>query len=129
MGFSALERAGAYMSQERPIVSSFVFGSAEAVPVGGLEPAGPVAPNRKPPMTQRRSNGAPDDLGQRGPAGGPFGQAGASQSRSSIFSGFGGQTDFIVGAMHAPGGRAFIALPSWAPSPTPRRSCPPSVSR
>lgn len=29
--------------------------------------------------------------------------------------GFGGQTDFIVGAMHSPGGHSFIALRSWHP--------------
>ena len=32
-----------------------------------------------------------------------------------VYSGFGGQTDFIVGAMHSPGGRAIIALRSWHP--------------
>jgi acyl-CoA hydrolase len=32
-----------------------------------------------------------------------------------IYSGFGGQTDFVVGAPHSPGGRAIIALPSWHP--------------
>ena len=32
-----------------------------------------------------------------------------------IFSGFGGQADFVVGALHSPGGRAVIALPSWHP--------------
>jgi Acetyl-CoA hydrolase/transferase C-terminal domain len=32
-----------------------------------------------------------------------------------IYSGFGGQTDSVVGALHSPGGRAIIALPSWHP--------------
>jgi acyl-CoA hydrolase len=32
-----------------------------------------------------------------------------------VHSGFGGQTDFVVGALHSPGGRAIIALPSWHP--------------
>jgi acyl-CoA hydrolase len=32
-----------------------------------------------------------------------------------IYSGFGGQPDFVVGALHSPGGRAIIALPSWHP--------------
>lgn len=44
-----------------------------------------------------------------------FGQANASRIGDRIYSGFGGQTDFIVGAMHAPGGQAFIALRSWHP--------------
>lgn len=44
-----------------------------------------------------------------------FGQANASRINARIFSGFGGQTDFIVGALHCPGGQAFIALRSWHP--------------
>ena len=44
-----------------------------------------------------------------------FGQANASRVHSRIYSGFGGQTDFIVGAMHSPGGQALIALRSWHP--------------
>jgi acyl-CoA hydrolase len=42
-----------------------------------------------------------------------FAQVNASRIRGRIHSGFGGQTDFIVGALHAPGGRALIALKSW----------------
>ena len=42
-----------------------------------------------------------------------FDQANASRMKGRIYSGFGGSTDFIVGAMHARGGQAFIALPSW----------------
>ena len=44
-----------------------------------------------------------------------FGQANASRINARIFSGFGGQTDFIVGAIHCPGGQSFIALRSWHP--------------
>jgi acyl-CoA hydrolase len=40
-------------------------------------------------------------------------QANASRIGGRIYSGFGGSTDFIVGAMHSPGGGAYIALPSW----------------
>lgn len=42
-----------------------------------------------------------------------FDQANASRMKGKIYSGFGGSTDFIVGAMHSRGGQAFIALPSW----------------
>ncbi|HEX4291257.1 MAG TPA: acetyl-CoA hydrolase/transferase C-terminal domain-containing protein, partial [Trebonia sp.] len=42
-------------------------------------------------------------------------QADAMQVGSRVHSGFGGQTDFVVGALHAPGGQAIIALPSWHP--------------
>ncbi|MBB4965520.1 acetyl-CoA hydrolase/transferase C-terminal domain-containing protein [Saccharothrix violaceirubra] len=41
-----------------------------------------------------------------------FAQADASRVRGRIYSGFGGQTDFVVGAPHSPGGHAVIALPS-----------------
>jgi acyl-CoA hydrolase len=44
-----------------------------------------------------------------------FGQANASRINARIHSGYGGQTDFIVGAMHSPGGQAFIGLRSWHP--------------
>jgi len=44
-----------------------------------------------------------------------FAQANASRVRGVIYSGFGGQTDFVVGALHAADGRAIIALPSWHP--------------
>ncbi len=44
-----------------------------------------------------------------------LGQANASRINRRIYSGFGGQTDFIVGALHSPGGQAFMALRSWHP--------------
>lgn len=40
-------------------------------------------------------------------------QANASYVRGRIHSGFGGQSDFVVGALHASRGQAIIALPSW----------------
>jgi acyl-CoA hydrolase len=44
-----------------------------------------------------------------------FGQANASRINARIHSGFGGQTDFIVGALHSAGGQALVALRSWHP--------------
>lgn len=44
-----------------------------------------------------------------------FAQVNASRVRGRPYSGFGGQTDFIVGALHAAGGQAIIALRSWHP--------------
>jgi acyl-CoA hydrolase len=44
-----------------------------------------------------------------------FAQANATWVRGGIHSGFGGQPDFTVGALHSPGGQAIIALPSWHP--------------
>jgi acyl-CoA hydrolase len=43
------------------------------------------------------------------------GQSNASRVKGHIYSGFGGSTDFIVGALHSSGGRSFMALPSWHP--------------
>ncbi|NLT54708.1 MAG: acetyl-CoA hydrolase [Actinomycetales bacterium] len=44
-----------------------------------------------------------------------FAQHNASRIKARIFSGFGGQTDFYVGALHSPGGQAIMALRSWHP--------------
>src|SRR4051794_16295530 len=44
-----------------------------------------------------------------------YAEANASYVRGRIFSGFGGQSDFVVGALHADAGAAIIALPSWHP--------------
>jgi acyl-CoA hydrolase len=40
-------------------------------------------------------------------------QAGASHIGARVYSGFGGQPDFVEGALHSPGGHAVIALRSW----------------
>ena len=42
-----------------------------------------------------------------------FAQANASYVAGRIYSGFGGQPDFVVGALHSAGGHAVIALPGW----------------
>jgi len=44
-----------------------------------------------------------------------FAQANASRIGRRIYSGTGGQTDFVVGAMHSAGGQALVALRSWHP--------------
>ena len=42
-----------------------------------------------------------------------FAQANASFICDSIYSGFGGQPDFVTGALHSAGGHAVVALHSW----------------
>lgn len=42
-----------------------------------------------------------------------YDQANASFVKGQPYSGFGGSTDFIVGALHSKGGASFMALPSW----------------
>jgi len=44
-----------------------------------------------------------------------YGQVNASRIHGRIHSGFGGQSDFVVGALHSTGGQAIIALRSWHP--------------
>ncbi|GGO77075.1 acetyl-CoA hydrolase/transferase family protein [Nocardioides deserti] len=110
----ALERAGA-LDTSVPITSSFLFGSEELIDwVDGNERVvmartettnDPGVIARNPAMTSVNT-ALQVDL---------FGQANASRIKARIHSGFGGQTDFIVGALHSPGGQAVIALRSWHP--------------
>jgi len=44
-----------------------------------------------------------------------YDQANAASVNAKVYSGFGGQSDFTVGALHAPGGQALMALRSWHP--------------
>jgi acyl-CoA hydrolase len=109
-----LERAGA-LDRDILVRASFLFGSAELLDWADRNPRvrmirtetsnDPALIARNPMMVSVNS-ALQVDL---------FGQANASRVRRAIYSGFGGQTDFIVGALHSPGGQALIALPSWHP--------------
>jgi acyl-CoA hydrolase len=110
----ALERAGA-LDPDEQLVASFLFGSQELYSWVDGNPRvrmlrteitnDPGIIARHPRMTS--VNGALQiDL---------FGQANASWVSGRIYSGLGGQSDFVVGALHAPGGVAIAALPSWHP--------------
>ena len=110
----ALEKIGA-LDRNIPISASFLFGSPELLEwVDGNERVemvrtevtnSPARIARNPKMVSVNT-ALQVDL---------FGQANASRINARIHSGFGGQTDFIVGAMHSAGGQAFIALRSWHP--------------
>jgi acyl-CoA hydrolase len=110
----ALERAGA-LDREVPITASFLFGSPELLAwVDGNHRVemrrtevtnNPSLIARNPAMTSVNT-ALQVDL---------FAQVNASRINARIHSGFGGQTEFIVGAMHSLGGQAFIALRSWHP--------------
>ena len=110
----ALEKIGA-LDRNIPISASFLFGSPELLAwVDGNERVemvrtevtnSPARIARNPQMVSVNT-ALQVDL---------FGQANASRINARIHSGFGGQTDFIVGAMHSAGGQAFIALRSWHP--------------
>jgi acyl-CoA hydrolase len=111
-GVLALERAGA-LDPSRPVTASFAFGSADLYGWIDRNPRVRLLRTEKtndPGVIARQVamvsvNGALQvDL---------FAQANAARVHGVIYSGFGGQTDFVVGALHSPGGRAIIALPSW----------------
>ncbi len=109
-----LEKAGA-LDRNRPVTSSFLFGSQELYEWVDCNPRvrmartevtnDPAAIARNHAMTSVNTALQVDLLGQ----------ANASRIRARIYSGFGGQTDFIVGALHSWHGQALIALRSWHP--------------
>jgi acyl-CoA hydrolase len=109
-----LERAGA-LDPFVPVQASFLFGSAELLEWADrnerihmirTETANDPALIARNPSMVSVNTALQVDL---------YGQANASRVHSRIFSGFGGQTDFIVGALHSRGGQALIALRSWHP--------------
>jgi len=111
-GVLDLEKAGA-LDQATQIVTSFIGGSEELYKWADCNPRlrmlrtettndpATIALN---PMMISINAAVQVDL---------FAQANASYVGGRIFSGFGGQTDFIVGALHSTGGQAVIGLPSW----------------
>ena len=110
----SLERAGA-LEAEVPITTSFVFGSAELYQW--------LDRNERVHMTRTETTNDPSRISAN-PAMVSinsslevdlFAQANASRVRGRIYSGLGGQADFVVGAIHSPGGQALIGLRSWHP--------------
>ncbi|QNN54150.1 acetyl-CoA hydrolase/transferase family protein [Nocardioides mesophilus] len=113
-GILALERRGC-LDAQRPLTASFLLGSEELYRWAHLNPRlrllrtetvndpGLIARN---PRMVSVNTALQVDL---------YGQVNASRVHGRIHSGFGGQTDFVVGALHAEGGQALIALRSWHP--------------
>jgi acyl-CoA hydrolase len=113
-GVLALDKAGA-LDPDNPLAVSFLFGSEELydwvdgnprVRMLRTEASNDPGLIAQQPLMTSVNSALQVDL---------FAQANASRINARIYSGFGGQTDFIVGALHAPGGQAFIALRSWHP--------------
>lgn len=113
-GVLDLQEAGA-LDPHRYVTASFAMGSEDLMSWAHL--------NRQVLMLRTETINAPSNVAKQ-----PgmtsintalqvdlFAQANASRRRARIHSGFGGQTDFIVGALHAPGGQAIMALRSWHP--------------
>lgn len=111
-GILALDREGA-MDPARPIVTSFMFGNEDLYHWVDHNPRvrllrtettnDPSNIARQPQMVSINSALQVDLLAQ----------ANASRVGNRIYSGFGGQPDFTVGALHSRGGQAIIALNSW----------------
>jgi acyl-CoA hydrolase len=111
-GVLGLDRAGA-LDEAVQITASFVFGSRELydwidsnerVRMLRTETTNNPALIAKQPQMTSINSALQVDL---------YDQANASHVRGRIYSGFGGSTDFIVGALHATGGKSIMALPSW----------------
>jgi acyl-CoA hydrolase len=113
-GVLELHKRGA-LDQEIPITASFIFGSRELYEWMHL--------NRGVRMLRTEKTNDPGQISRQARMTSInaalqvdlFDQANASNVRGKIYSGFGGSTDFIVGALHARGGASFMALPSWHP--------------
>jgi len=110
-GVLSLEQAGA-LSDDR-IVTSFAAGSAELYDwldgnrrirfLRTERTNDPAVIAQQPAMTSINAALQVDLCAQ----------ANASYRDGRVYSGFGGQTDFVVGALHSPAGQAIIALPAW----------------
>lgn len=113
-GVLALEKAGC-LDPATPVTASFCFGSAELYDWVDGNPRVRMLRTEKtndPGLIARRPNLVSVNSALQVDL---FAQANASRIGTRVYSGFGGQTDFIVGALHSPGGRAIIALRSWHP--------------
>jgi acyl-CoA hydrolase len=111
-GVYNLEQNGA-LDQEIPITASFIFGSSALYNWVNL--------NRRIRMLRTEKSNDPSRIASQAKMTSInsamqidlFDQANASRIGDKIYSGFGGSTDFIVGALHSRGGKSFMALPSW----------------
>ncbi|MGB7100485.1 MAG: acetyl-CoA hydrolase/transferase C-terminal domain-containing protein [Xanthobacteraceae bacterium] len=111
-GVMELDRGGA-LDPARPIVCSFLFGSPELYEWVDQSP--------RLRMTRTETTNDPSRIAAHP---GMISvntalqvdlqdQAGASHIGGRLYSGYGGQPDFVAGALHSPGGHAVIALRSW----------------
>jgi acyl-CoA hydrolase len=111
-GIADLDRAGA-LDPSRPIHASFLFGTPELYQWAAECPRlvmrrtevinDPSRVAAQPAMLSVNT-ALEIDL---------FAQANACSIAGHVYSGFGGQPDFVVGALHSRGGHAVIALRAW----------------
>jgi acyl-CoA hydrolase len=113
-GVLALAKAGA-LDPGKPVTASFAFGTADLY----------AWMDRNPDVRMLRTETVNDpariaQCGQMASVNSALevdllAQANATWVNGRVHSGIGGQTDFVVGALHSPGGQAVIALASWHP--------------
>ena len=113
-GFHHLARAGV-LDADHPITATFAYGSAEMYAWADNNPQlrllrcettnSPGMIAQQPAVTSINT-ALQVDL---------FGAVNATRVNDRIISGTGGQADFVVGALHSPGGQSIIALKSWHP--------------
>jgi len=111
-GVLALERSGS-LDPARPVCATFLFGSPELY----------AWADDNPRLVMRRTEVVNDPARISAQPGmlsintalqvDLFAQANASYVRGAIYSGFGGQPDFVGGALHSEGGHSVIALRAW----------------
>jgi acyl-CoA hydrolase len=113
-GVLGLEKAGA-LDASTPVATSFLFGSQELY--------GWADGNRRLTMLATPVANDPARIAERNQMVSVnsalevdlYAQANAAYVRGNVHSGFGGQSDFVAGALHSAGGQALIALRSWHP--------------
>lgn len=113
-GVLNLHRHGS-LDDDVPLTTSFLFGSRELYDWVNL--------NKRVRLMRTERTNAPSEIARQARMTSVnaalqvdlLDQANASRIKGRIYSGFGGSTDFIVGALHSRGGQSFIALPSWHP--------------
>jgi acyl-CoA hydrolase len=111
-GIMRLDRAGA-LDVNRVMTSTFLFGTPEFYEWANENPrlvmrrtevANSPARIAEQPSMLSINTALQVDL---------YAQSNASFVRGRIYSGFGGQPDFVSGALHSSGGHAVLALRSW----------------
>ena len=113
-GVLALDRAGA-LDRDHPLCASFLFGGAELYEF--------VDRNERVRMIRTEKSNDPARIAQQDQMVSInsalevdlYDQANATRVRGEPYSGLGGQSDFVVGALHSRGGQALLALRSWHP--------------
>lgn len=113
-GVLQLNRKGV-LDEASAITASFVFGSKELYDWLNL--------NRQVQMLRTEKTNDPGQIARQAKMTSInsalqidlYDQANASHVNGQIYSGWGGSTDFIVGALHSVGGKSVMALQSWHP--------------